>query len=197
MATSIYDFSRLPGWQANGRSSAGKERASAPPANQSGAAPRVGVIHNPRSHRNKLAAATEAELSRDLGPNIFIAEPGDRSALPQALAKFAEQGIDLLAIDGGDGTVRDVLTCGHSIFGNDWPALAVLPRGKTNALAHDLSIQGDWDLDEAIRAYQMGSLIERRPLALSNAKKDAEAGGFPVFGFILGAGAFTKATQAG
>ncbi|MEL7197938.1 MAG: diacylglycerol kinase family protein [Pseudomonadota bacterium] len=197
MASSIYDFARLPGWQAAGRSAGENTSQTSSGAAQGGVMPRVGVIHNPRSHRNKMAAASESELSRDLGPNIHIAEPGDRSALPQALAKFAEQGIDLLAIDGGDGTVRDVLTCGHDVFGKDWPVLAVLPRGKTNALAHNLEIPRDWGLDDAIAAFWRGSMVARRPLALSNGAAAGEKTGFPVFGFILGAGAFTKATQAG
>ncbi len=197
MAGSIYDFARLPGWQAADRDAAANERSPVSPGLHGAPMPRVGVIHNPRSHQNKLAAASEAELSRDFGPNIHIAEPGDRSALPQALAEFSAKGIDLLAIDGGDGTVRDVLTCGYEVFGDNWPVLAVLPRGKTNALAHNLSIPLDWDIDDAIKAFQQRSLIERRPLALSSGSPTSEQSGYPVFGFILGAGAFTKATQSG
>ncbi|MEL7189957.1 MAG: diacylglycerol kinase family protein [Pseudomonadota bacterium] len=198
MATSIYDFARLPGWQAAGRETAVSDLAPTTLAPHSGPAPRVGIIHNPRSHQNKLAAASHEDLKRDFGPNIHIAEPGDRSALPQALTNFAQQGIDLLAIDGGDGTVRDVLTCGYAAFGDKWPALAVLPRGKTNALAHDLRLPGEWDIDAAIRAYQLGAFAQRRPLALAEAGSQHKNGASaPVFGFVLGAGAFTKATQVG
>jgi hypothetical protein len=88
--------------------------------------PRVGVIYNPRSHRNK-----GQDLDCDISPHIFIAQPGERDQLPTALCELAKSGIDLLVINGGDGTVRDVLTCGVSVFGDNWPAIAVLPKGKT------------------------------------------------------------------
>src|SRR3546814_8687114 len=69
------------------------------------AAPKVGVIYNPRSHRNK-----GQDLDCDSSPLIFVAQPGDREHISLALADFAQREIDLLVINGGDGTVRDVLT---------------------------------------------------------------------------------------
>lgn len=203
MPSSIYDSTSGPDRQMSGRLEAGhsstEQNRAASNTNASALlVPRVGVIHNPRSHLNKRADVSELNLKKKLGSNIHIAEPGDRAALPQALAEFAANGIDLLAIDGGDGTVRDVLTCGYKVFGNDWPALAILPRGKTNALAYDLEVPRSWDLDDAIRSFQSGSIVERRPLAVTQGRTaDIGQDAVPVFGFILGAGAFTKATQAG
>lgn len=156
---------------------------------QPGDAPRVGVIYNPRSHGNQ-----GADFDCGMSPQVHIAKPGDRSQLPQALAQYAAQGIDLLVINGGDGTVRDVLTSGASIFGDDWPAVAVLPKGKTNALTADLGVPKGWSLQEAIDAFDQGSRVRRRPIEIT------PIGGSPkarVLGFILGAGAFTTATTAG
>lgn len=190
MASRIFQFSSLPKGTAPAL-----DRVEDGPARESGSerkigdAPRVGVIYNPRSHGNK-----GADFDCGLSPQVFIAKPGDRSQLPEALAKFAHQGIDLLVINGGDGTVRDVLTSGVAIFGDKWPALAVLPKGKTNALTVDLGVPTGWSLQEAIDAFDEGSRVQRRPIEITpiGGSPDARA-----LGFFLGAGAFTTATSAG
>lgn len=183
MATPIYEFSQLPRVQSGHVASVGGQTVRTP-----GAAPKVGVIYNPRSHRNK-----GADFDCGVCPHVFIAQPGNRSQLPEALAELAAKGIDLLVINGGDGTVRDVLTCGRGIFGDDWPAIAVLPKGKTNALTVDLGVPGEWTLQDAIDAFENGSRVHRRPIEI--ATPDASVAN--VLGFILGAGAFATATQAG
>lgn len=154
------------------------------------AAPTVGVIYNPRSHHNK-----GQDLDSDPTPQVFVASPGDREQLPGALKRFAMRGIDLLVINGGDGTVRDVLTAGADVFGEDWPTIAVLPKGKTNALTVDLSAPKEWTLQGAIDAYREGGRVERRPLVI-RPTGDAKLAQ-PLYGFIMGAGVFTHAIQAG
>ena len=153
-----------------------------------GEAPAVGVIYNPRSHRN-----IRGNFEFSLCPNVLTAQPDSLAQLTTAMSEFAEKGIHLLVICGGDGTVRDVLTCGLEIFGDDWPAIAVLPKGKTNALTVDLGVPEDWGLQDAIDALDHGSRVYRRPMQVSHASEP----GKQVAGFILGAGTFTKATQAG
>lgn len=151
------------------------------------------MIYNPRSHRNLGAEIDLTDCSR-----LQIAKPGARSQLAGALSEFAEEGIELLVIDGGDGTVRDVLTSGYSIFGSRWPVIAVLPKGKTNALAIDLGVPKDWALKDAIHAFENGHRATRHPMTIT-AIEDVLAGTSPaqINGFILGAGAFTKAVRAG
>ncbi|NQX94765.1 MAG: acylglycerol kinase family protein [Erythrobacter sp.] len=184
MATPIYEFAQMP--QAKARASEarsqGRERAVGEP-------PRVGVIYNPRSHRNQ-----GADFDCEVCPQVHIATPGNRDALPEALTDFARAEIDLLVINGGDGTVRDVLTCGQAIFGDNWPAIAVLPKGKTNALTVDLGVPIEWNLQDAIDAFDEGARVVRRPIQVADLAKGSES---RVLGFLLGAGAFTKATQAG
>ncbi len=183
MATPIYEFAQIPRVDA-----AASPRGRSRRVRLAGQEPTVGVIYNPRSHRN-LGADFDCELC----PHVHIAQPRERGQLPEALADFAARGIDLLVISGGDGTVRDVLTCGQPIFGDEWPAIAVLPKGKTNALTVDIGVPEDWGLQDAIDAFDHGSRIHRRPMTVAPASEP----GKQVAGFILGAGAFTKATQAG
>ena len=72
------------------------------------------------------------------------------------LARFAERRVDYIVVAGGDGTVRDVLTCGAGYFGESWPPLIVVPNGKTNALAVDLGLPAGWSLAEALEAHRGG-----------------------------------------
>lgn len=149
--------------------------------------PLVGIVRNPRSHRNKARHAELADCS-----NILTQTPEDREALHESLQDFAARGIDYLVVDGGDGTVRDVLSCGADIFGENWPALIVLPKGKTNALAVDLGLPNHWSLAEALVAARNGGVVQRRPMRISTAGQDGCAQGF-----FLGAGAFTLGTKVG
>lgn len=185
MHGTIYEFEQLPGLASI--PPVGRARTRRAIARPAGAAPLVGIIRNPRSHRNK---GLEPELHDQ--PNILTAMPRTRADLVSALAEFAERGIDFLAVDGGDGTVRDVLTCGAGVFGQSWPRLIVLPKGKTNALAVDLGLPNVWSLSEAMAAVQNGKMVERRPLSIEVPGGDLRK----VYGFILGAGVFTRATQA-
>lgn len=188
MATPIYEFTQIP--QVDLASS---QRARSHKVRDLKQTPTVGVIYNPRSHRN-----LGADFDCGVCPHVHIAQPRARAQLPAALAELAGRGIDLLVINGGDGTVRDVLTCGQAVFGDNWPAIAVLPKGKTNALTVDLGVPDDWTLQDAIDALDYGSRTWRRPLTVSAMDDAGSATGVSrVAGFILGAGAFTKATQAG
>jgi len=154
--------------------------------------PMIGLIRNRRSHRNGGdSGLSDASLAS--APNIIMRSPDKRSELAGVLEHFASQRVDYIAIDGGDGTVRDVLTCGAGVFGENWPALIVLPNGKTNALAHDLGIPKGWTLEQAMAALRDGRTTSRRPLVVTQRdKEDAR-----IAGFVLGGGAFTAAIGLG
>lgn len=152
------------------------------------AAPRTAVLRNPRSHRNRVATRPEPDP-----PGISIAAPPNREELAATLARFAEEGIELLVIDGGDGTMREVMTAGAPIFGDDWPRLLLLPKGKTNALAIDLGMPEKWSLAAALRTVPDARLHRRRPILVE--RVDAQEP--QVLGFIFGAGVFNAAIAAG
>ena len=196
MRRTIYEFDELPREKphrerAVARRVGGSEMrgpaagAVAPAAPDSG---RAGVIYNPRSHRNK-----GQDLALGQRGDVMVATPETREQIAAALTGFARAGIDYLVINGGDGTVRDVLTLGHGVFGKDWPALAVLPKGKTNALNVDLGAPADWTLCAALDAYKEGRRVVRRPLQI----RDLNGEDLPLHGFILGAGAYTLGVRAG
>lgn len=167
---------------------AGPAGAGAPPLASLRANPLIGMIRNPRSHGNEGRSADLGDL-----PGVLLASPDKRHELPAILADFAAKGVDFLAVDGGDGTVRDVLTCGASVFGDAWPTLIVLPSGKTNALAYDLGVAPGWTLAQALDAARRQSVAVRHPIVVAQSDNDAAQ----VRGFVLGAGAFTHAISLG
>ena len=181
----IYEFEALPFF--------GQLRPRALPrasgnARGERAVPLVGIVRNPRSHRNKGHAPELGECA-----NILTETPATREALRECLIEFARRDIDYLVVDGGDGTVRDVLSCGADIFADGWPPLIILPKGKTNALTIDLGLPNGWSLTEALAAARRGRTVRRQPLRITSA-----AGGRGcVLGFFLGAGAISLAVEVG
>ncbi|MDP1027543.1 diacylglycerol kinase family protein [Sphingomonas sp. KR1UV-12] len=148
---------------------------------------RIGIICNPRAHRNHGAGYAAGVPGAD---SVLIAAPRTTEALVETLAGFAERRIDLLVIDGGDGTVRDVLTAAGQLWQRDWPAIAVIPSGKTNALAIDLGVPAGWTLGDALSAMAQGRTVIRRPVEIA---RDDDS--LPLRGFLFGTGAFVKATE--
>jgi hypothetical protein len=145
---------------------------------------RIGAIVNKRAHRN---AAREIFNGSTL---LDWAAPASVGELDAALARFAESKIDTLVIDGGDGTIRDVLSASARVFTGPMPTIAVVPSGKTNALAIDLGVPADWSLKDAIAAATAGQIKLRSPVEVSRL---GEAGP-GLRGFLFGTGAFVKAT---
>lgn len=150
--------------------------------------PLVGLIRNPRSHRNRGHRSAPTGAFR-----LLIEAPARREDLMAVLNRFADQQVDYIAIDGGDGTVRDILTCGASVFGDCWPDLILLPGGKTNALAHDLGLPSGWTLSDALEAAGRARRVQRSPLVVAG----RDMPGSQVQGFVFGAGVYTTAIGLG
>jgi hypothetical protein len=145
---------------------------------------RVGIIGNPRSRRNQgvsFLRKTEGE--------VLTHAPSSKAELADTMRDLAARRIELLVIDGGDGTIRDVLTAASAAFGSQLPPIAVVPSGKTNALAIDLGIPGDWTVHDARAALASGRSTTRQPIEIT--RED----GTSLRGFLFGAGGFVRATD--
>lgn len=97
-----------------------------------------------------------------------------------------------MVIDGGDGTVREVMTALAGVFGANQPALAVMPSGNTNLIVGDT---GGIPVGRAGLEHLLHALAGERPLreiwrpALDVTWPDAPAR--RVRGMLFGAAAFT------
>jgi hypothetical protein len=147
---------------------------------------RTGIVRNPNSQRNRVGGARPATQ-----PGVLVAAPETLSDLDEALNRLAAHGLDLLVIDGGDGAVREVVSRAPERFGAMLPPIAVLPSGKTNALALDLGAPAEWTLTEAQVSLEAGRLTTRAPLEITRL---GAAQPF-VRGFIFGAGVYVRAIE--
>lgn len=108
-----------------------------------GDGPRIGVLTNPRSRYNRRAGvgALESLLARN--PRTIHRLAATPDEICAGLAAFAAEGVDVVAVNGGDGTVHAALDglLGREIF-DVLPLLAVLPGGRTNMTANDVGVRG-------------------------------------------------------
>lgn len=103
----------------------------------------IGVITNPLSRRNRRNPHMVRELAYILGDNGKLATPTDLAALRQVCATFRERQVDVVAINGGDGTNHRVLTeLVRTYDGAPLPKIALLRGGTMNTAAHGLGIKG-------------------------------------------------------
>lgn len=158
--------------------------------------PKLGVLINPRSGRNRSGTqALDALLTSR--PDIAVERPASVDATAAALAALSTQGVNVLAICGGDGTVQQVLNVllsPHTPFAQV-PLLAVLPGGTTNMIAHDLNeaSRPAKVLELILQHLDAGTLssrVTRRPV-MRLTGGDAK---IPAHGFFFGAAGIYEAT---
>ncbi len=157
---------------------------------------RLAVISNPQSHQN-LRGPSVARDMPGCAALAGFAEPGSQTELLAALTGFKQQGVDIIAINGGDGTVRDVLTALHQID-PDWrPALTIIPGGKTNLVAYDVGsvTHGQVGLRKILDAANKGQLDRNRVSRPVLDITRADGAGPPICGMFFGVGAFSRGTE--
>ncbi|MEX2649383.1 MAG: diacylglycerol kinase family protein [Alphaproteobacteria bacterium] len=155
---------------------------------------RLGVVSNPRSGRNRrrgLGVAADAARRAD-APHVVLDSMTD---LPAIMATFARQGVGVIVIDGGDGTVRSTIAAALAEPGfSAAPRFAALGSGTTNMVAGDVGVIGAPGAAFARLADRAKSgdlarhVVERRLLAV-------ETGARSELGFFLGAGAIVWGTR--
>ena len=103
---------------------------------------RAGVLCNPLSGRVKKKSQAVRAAAANL-PNSIYREATDLSGFRTVLNEFAEAGVGLLVIIGGDGTFHAVLShiLGKQVF-HVMPVISLIPAGTTNMTAYDMRIKG-------------------------------------------------------
>ncbi|MGE4281448.1 MAG: diacylglycerol kinase family protein [Magnetospirillum sp.] len=155
----------------------------------------VALICNPFSDGN-CGTAKLAEYAAAL-PDVLTCAPRTPAELETALRDFALRDVAAIAVDGGDGTLREVMSRLPEAFGPSPPPLALLPSGKTNLAAGDVGSFGSGRaglsrLLDAVRHDWRGARWSERP-SLEVTWPDQPQR--RVRGLLFGAGAFTHATR--
>lgn len=157
---------------------------------------RVGLLNNLRAGRSDAQVSRVLALLRRY-PDVLHVETDSARLLPEALAEFARQEVDLLVLNGGDGTLQYALT--ELLTNPDFAGLrkiAPLRGGRTNMTALDLGTGRDpvtalAGLLEAARTDSLLPRIVRRPVlrVRSSLREDVQ------YGMFFGGGLIQRAIQ--
>jgi diacylglycerol kinase (ATP) len=154
----------------------------------------IGIVNNPQSRRNRRLPHTADRLRQLVDGEGEVVDASTHDELARALDRFAARDIDVLAVNGGDGTGHVVL----SAVATRWKALPrvlLLRGGAMNTVAHGNRVRG------APEAILQRHLERRRTGAPSRTvQRDllrVEGPGVsPRLGFIFGTGAVVQFLDA-
>lgn len=104
-----------------------------------GARQHIHIIINPVSGRNRSLLRTFNTIFQTMGVDWNVSVTNKAGDARRLTTKVVSQGVDVVAVYGGDGTVREVAS---ALVETDVP-LAILPGGTANALALALEIPVD------------------------------------------------------
>ncbi len=152
----------------------------------------IGLVSNPGSGGNKTGInAVRRFISQT--PSIHHVEAVTPPEVQSALIEFAARGVNLVVVNGGDGTVQSVLTTlyggGDTPFATP-PLLALLEAGTTSMIAGDVGVRGTqlaalakirtWSTDTRQPHHR---IIERPVLKITQRDETS-----PICGMFFGAG---------
>jgi hypothetical protein len=154
----------------------------------------VALLNNLRAGRSGAQVGRILSLLRD-HPEVIHVETECAGALPEALASIAHREVDLLLVNGGDGTLQHVLT--EILAGDNFsrmPMIAPVRGGRTNMSALDLGASRDpvRGIRDVLMAARRGTLSERfvdRPVL----KIEYDRGRRIQYGTFFGAGMIRRA----
>ncbi|MGE0824509.1 MAG: diacylglycerol kinase family protein [Candidatus Binatia bacterium] len=157
---------------------------------------RLGVLNNLRAGRNpRRSARVLSFLSQH--PEVVHVETNQGEHVPEALAILAKRNIDILAVNGGDGTLQHTLTeiLDRHVFPQE-PLLIPLRGGRTNlsALGIGSSRRPVAALATALKAIRDGTLAERivtRPVLRVEIGPQSEVH----YGMVFGTGLIHRAIE--
>jgi hypothetical protein len=154
----------------------------------------VALLNNLRAGRSKHQVARILNLLSD-HRDVLHVETGNTGAMPEAIAELARNRVDLLIVNGGDGTLQHALTeiLDQQPF-ERLPLIAPVRGGGTNITALDFGARRDpvRGVAELLAAVKQGTLAERlvkRPVLRikSRTRRDVQ------YGMFFGAGTIRRA----
>jgi hypothetical protein len=150
---------------------------------------KIGLLSNPHSRRNRAQLGSIADIVAN-HPAIDHQITTSADEVAATLTAFANTGVNVLAINGGDGTTAQVFT---ALLKNrpfqSMPEVILLPGGTTNMNAGDVGLRGK--LGKAVK--QMSDWADHpeqaaqrltRPILRVDGAVDAS----PIYGMFFGTG---------
>ncbi len=168
-----------------------------PDSYENGSCLHVGVLTNPRSGGNKNGF-TEIHDLLAKWPDVLHREAFTPESMTEALADFSRNGVDLVVINGGDGTIHAVLTAiGRDEIFTKPPLLALLCAGTTSMLPRDVGVKGTpvFALQRILKWAESTdsslTVLPRHVLRVQSASHKQ-----PLFGMFFGVGAICQGIKA-
>ncbi|MDP9151039.1 MAG: sphingosine kinase [Myxococcota bacterium] len=117
----------------------------------------IGVVLNPNSGHNLRNPRAASRLARALGDHGVLRQARSIDELYRIAEDFRRDGIDVLAISGGDGTNHVTLTGFIDVYGGATiPQVALLRGGTMNTVANSVGVERgkpEGLLGRLVRAY--------------------------------------------
>lgn len=163
---------------------------------------KIGVVNNLRAGKSQAQVGRMLDFLRSHSSVLHV-ETESAGVIPDALADLARQEVDLLVVNGGDGTLQCILTeiLGNGVFGDRVPLVAPLRAGRTNMSAMDLAAHRDplRGLEELIACAGDGRIAERveprRVLRVSYGHGPHTSQRSAQYGMFFGAGIIKRAIE--
>jgi hypothetical protein len=174
----------------------GKLRSNSPEVFSTAEPPRVGVLNNPRSGGNRKGLGAIRKILASY-PQVCHREVLTPDDVASALVDFARKEVNVVAVNGGDGTIQAVLTvlCHHKPF-ETIPHLAVLRAGTTSMTAGDVGLKGSRELAlRRLLAWAEGGEGEEVILQRPVLRVQVDPHQDPVYGMFLGAAGIYQGIQ--
>lgn len=143
----------------------------------------IGVIHNPLAKGN-LKKPWIVEKLNDLVTGVGeLWETHNIGNLPKVAEDFLRSKLEILAVNGGDGTLHQVISAFIKVYGdNPLPKVVSLRGGTMNTMTNSLGIKGRTlaILQKAVQMYQEAEPIKELKQSLLKINDK--------YGFMCGAG---------
>ena len=91
--------------------------------------------------KNKRNPRILKQFRHILGSKGEMILPSSVSDLPKEVLRLQKANVDIICINGGDGTIHQTLTAIFQVYGEDpWPQIAILKGGTMNNIARNVGI---------------------------------------------------------
>lgn len=151
----------------------------------------IGIIHNPFAKGNLKRPWIAKEIKQLVeGVGVFR-ETRNINELPAVAEEFIKQGIDTIAVNGGDGTLHLVLSAFVNVYKDrPLPRVMSLRGGTMNTMSNSLKIKGKTIsiLKKAVEKYKSGEPFSEKQQHLLKINDK--------YGFMSGAGVIANFLDA-
>ncbi len=123
----------------------------------------IGIIHNPFARGNLRRPGIIEQLKSIVGDSGEVILTRNISELPEVMKEFSKKGYDLLAVNGGDGSMHLVLSAYlNALPGQPLPKVASLRGGTMNTMPNSVKLKGNtlYIARKLVTKYRSGAPME-------------------------------------